>query len=374
MPPIYINGRFTTQRLTGVQRVAQELVAALDRRLLRGTSMPGCTLLLPPTGVPPTLARLPVRVVPGPRRPHLWEQGALPRAARGALLLNLCGAAPAWFAGHQACVLHDAAVFDHPEAYSAAFVRWYRWLFRRHARRGTRLITVSAFSRGRLAAALGVPLERFAVIPLAADHMARASADSALLQAHGLDRMPFLLAVGSGNPTKRLDRLVRAWSGLGRDNARLVIAGGLNPRVFAGAGLPAAAGVVVLGPVDDAALKALYRAAAGLVFPSVYEGFGLPPLEAMACGCPVAAARTASLPEVCGDAALMFDPDDEAALAAAMRALLDDADLRRRLRASGLARAAGFRWDDSAAALLAALGAPGEPVARGVPDAAGGSA
>jgi glycosyltransferase involved in cell wall biosynthesis len=235
-------------------------------------------------------------------------------------------------------------------------VRWYRWLFRHHARSDARLITVSEFSRRRLAAALRVAPERFAVIRLGADHMERVTPDHGLLVSHGLEHRPFVLAVGSANPTKRLDALVRAWAGLGRTGARLVIAGGVNASVFAAADPSSAPGVVHLGPVDDAGLKALYTAAAGLVFPSVYEGFGLPPLEAMACGCPAAVSRAASLPEVCGDAALMFDADDSAALAGVMRALLDDAGLRDRLRARGRGRAAAFRWDDAASDLLAAMG------------------
>jgi glycosyltransferase involved in cell wall biosynthesis len=102
----------------------------------------------------------------------------------------------------------------------------------------------------------------------------------------------------------------------------------------------------------------LYGAARGLVFPSLYEGFGLPPLEAMACGCPVAAAFVASMPEVCGDAVRWFDPTDEAAIADAMRALWDDAVLRDELRARGREQVARFRWDTTAERLLQALERP----------------
>ena len=353
-----INGRYVTQRLTGVQRVAHELVAALDRRIAQ-ISAPSMTLLLPPAAPPPPVSALPWRHVPGPAfgpaPGHLWEQWSLPRAARGARLLNLCGAAPAFGAPGQACLLHDAAVFDHPEAYGATFGRWYRWLFRHLARSDARLMTVSAFSRQRLAQNLGVPEARFAVVPLAADHMGRVAPDPAALQRLGLGTSPILLAVGSANPSKRQDDLVHAWQARGRDVARLVSGGGGDARVFGTVVLASAPGVVRTGPVDDATLRALYGAATALVFPSVYEGFGLPPLEAMACGCPVVAAQAASLPEVCGDAALMVPPQDVPALADAMRTLLDDAALRASLRVRGLARAAAFSWDASAQALLRAL-------------------
>ena len=367
MPELFINGRFALQRTTGVQRVAREIVAALDRRLQANQPLPPCSLMLPAAADSPALARLPIQRVWGSRHPHVWEQIALPMATRSGMLVNLCGAAPVFAARPQACVLHDAAVFDHPHAYTSAFRVWYRWLFRRLALQGSRLITVSAFSRARLASVLNVPPSRFAVMPLAADHMHRCASDPSVLAAHGLTDHPFLLAVGSANPTKRLGALLRAWTALGRDGARLVIVGSTQETVFASDDWPAAVqGVVVLGSVGDNALKSLYGAAAGLVFPSVYEGFGLPPLEAMACGCPVAASRAASIPEVCGDAALLFEPENPTALKVAMASLLDDAGLREELRRRGTARAANFSWDASAAALLEALAAP-EVARAGLP-------
>jgi alpha-1,3-rhamnosyl/mannosyltransferase len=110
--------------------------------------------------------------------------------------------------------------------------------------------------------------------------------------------------------------------------------------------------VHLLGFVEDRFLPALYRCAWLFVYPSLYEGFGLPPLEAMACGCPVTCSNAPSLPEVVGDAALLFDPMDEAAIAQALRRGVEDSQLRERLRAAGLARAAGFTWQKSAEALI----------------------
>jgi glycosyltransferase involved in cell wall biosynthesis len=114
-------------------------------------------------------------------------------------------------------------------------------------------------------------------------------------------------------------------------------------------------GVVRTGPVDDAALKALYQHAIGLVFPSLYEGFGLPTLEAMACDCPVAAARTPAVLEVCGEAALTFDPRSAEDITNAMDRLVKDDQLRGQLRAAGRARAASFRWSQAANLLLGRL-------------------
>jgi glycosyltransferase involved in cell wall biosynthesis len=359
MTQVFINGKFTAQRTTGVQRHAASLVQALDRRLADGAAPGGLAfvLLRPPGGVAPVLRHIESRVL-GSRVAglHGWEQFALPRAARHGLLLNLAGSAPAW-AGRQVATLHDAALFDHPEAYAAAFRLWYRWLFARLGRQALALLTVSEFSRQRLSAALQLAPGRFIVVPGAANHLEQAVADPDALAHFGLAGQRFLLAVGSANPTKNLPALLRAYRALPAGHgALLVIAGGLAGQVFATrGGEPDPPGVRRLGPVGDSALKALYQQAQALVFPSIYEGFGLPPLEAMACGCPVAVARAASLPAVCGEAALYFDPRDEAAMSKVLAQLLDDSALRKRLRAAGQARAAAWRWESSTERLLDVL-------------------
>jgi glycosyltransferase involved in cell wall biosynthesis len=346
--PVFINGKFTLQRLTGVQRVAHEIVRALDAR----PDVTGWTLLCPPGAVPPPLARIGVRQVGPAGWPlHAWEQVVLPWAARRGLLVNLAGGAPA-VARQQIAVIHDAAVFDHPQAYARAFGHWYRSLFRHLARRGDTLLTVSGFSQQRLAAALGVAPARFGRLPLGSDHLRRAAPDTQLLETHGLTATPYVLAVGSANPTKNLAALVRAWARLSAGTRRLVIAGGRHDGVFAGEEGVDPPGVLRLGAVDDGALVALYQQAQCLVFPSVYEGFGLPPLEAMAFGCPVLAARAASLPEVCGDAAAYLSGLDDAAIAADLQRLLGDAGLRARLRDAGPAQAARWTWAAAAEALM----------------------
>lgn len=355
----FINGKFTAQRLTGVQRAASCLVSVIDQSIRQERSGDGndWVLLCPRNGIVPALANIRVqRIGSAGLSLHIWEQLLLPFAARAGSLTSLAGSAPLLAYDHRV-LMHDAAVFDWPGAYARTFVCWYRFLFRSLARSGAALLTVSQFSRERLTSALGVEKERIAVIPLGSDHLDDVVADSSITARLGLEEMRYLLAVASDNPTKNISALVAAFARLGHDEKlRLVIVGGKNGRVFrATCSSEATAGVIHAGPVSDPELKALYSRATALVFPSLYEGFGLPPLEAMACGCPVVAAREASVPEVCGNAALYFDPRSQDSIVAALQAVLGDSNLRERLRKAGRERTASFRWIDSARSLLAQL-------------------
>jgi glycosyltransferase involved in cell wall biosynthesis len=360
---LFINGKFTVQPSTGVQRVARNLLCALDARLAaRLAAAPhrptGRVLLLLPHGAPaPTLRHIETLVVGHRAMPsHWWEQYQLPLAARGGLLLNLSGSAPL-LARRQVCMLHDAAVFDHAASYTAAFRYWYQVLFWLLARRQTTLLTVSAFSRLRLSQRLGIAAGRLGIVHHGSEHLRDTRPDHSVLARLGLLPRQYFLAVGSANPSKNFDRLERAFEQMhDRRGVKLVIVGATDAGVFAAHAVGApGSDVIRAGRVDDAALKALYQQATALVFPSLYEGFGLPPLEAMACACPVAASNAAAVPEVCGDAALYFDPASVDQISAAMQRLLDDPALRERLRQAGLLRAQVFSWDQAAELLQAQL-------------------
>jgi glycosyltransferase involved in cell wall biosynthesis len=331
--PIAIDARAAARpELGGVERWARELAARLPA--LR----PGAYEVLRP---PAALAH---------GAGHAWEQLVLPvRASRLGVRALLCPANLAPLAYRRsAVVIHDAAVLRHPGWYSRAYAAWQRLVLPAVARRAWRLFTVSEFARGELAELLGVDAE---VVPGGVDERFTPAADpEPARRAHGLAR-PYVLCVASHTARKNLSALVPAARALAVDGVEVVVAGGHRPQFAREQGLEA---LRLLGHVDDALLPGLYAGAEAFALPSRYEGFGLPVLEAMACGTPVVAAAAAALPETCGGAAVLAEPDGEA-FAAALTALLGDKALRRRLRATGLERAAGFSWDGTARAIDALL-------------------
>jgi glycosyltransferase involved in cell wall biosynthesis len=348
---IYINGKFTAQATTGVQRVGLQLVRALDAQLAQSTNR--WVLLCPVQGVAPSLQHIEVRYVgPRLRNLHGWEQGMLPWAARNGLLLNLSGSAPA-LKRQQVCLFHDAAVFDHPEAYTSAFVAWYRAMFKLQARLARRVLTVSEFSKQRLMHHLALPEHRIGVVRNGAEQLLNVVQDDTVLTRLGLTHQPYLLAVGSRNPTKNQAALVAAFNAVRADlPVQLVIVGSCNGAVFTNTATPQGARIHYAADVTDGQLKALYRHAQALVFPSIYEGCGLPPLEAMSLGCPVLAARAAAIPEMCADAALYFDPLRVADITAAIERFITEPGLAQHLRERGSARMRTLTWEATARTLL----------------------
>ena len=355
---VALNGRFLSQQVTGVQRHARELVRALDGLLDRdpraalGTEF---SVLMPPDGGSGLeLRSMDVRRV-GRLRGQLWEQLELPLYARGGLLLNLANTAPT-FGSTQMVMIHDASVFAVPETYSGGFRRWYQTMLPHWARRARLVLTNSDFSKAELVRWLGIPGEKIRVVGGGHEHILRTPPDLSVLSRFGLGQRPYVLAVSSLSRHKNLEAVSAAIQLLGPAGCDFAVAGPANPRVFGYSPAHAPENVAQLGYVIDDELRALYEHAACLVYPSRYEGFGIPPLEAMACGCPVIVSETSSLPEVCGDAALYVDPDDPGQLAAAIRRVLCEEGLRDQLRRAGHLRVKRWSWDRSAADTLAAVG------------------
>jgi glycosyltransferase involved in cell wall biosynthesis len=345
--PIFINGRFLAQPLAGVQRYATEM-----SRALAALNPDRVTLLAPPGIAQPSA--LPARIV-GRRGGQIWEQVELPRFAKTGVLVNLGNTAP-MFSGRQIAVLHDAAVFSTPEAYSRKFRAWYKTLHAVLARNRTRLVTVSEFSRADLARHLRIPPSRITVISEGADHMARIVPDQSVLLAHGLTARKYVLVVGTLAAHKNLAALDILAERLAARGMVLAVTGAFGAAAFQAGGdqkLPAAARY--LGRVSDAGLKALYTNAACFVFPSLYEGFGLPAVEAMECGCAVIAADIPALRETCGAAAQFCDPASPAAIADTVMRLLKDPARLTELREAARSHVAPMTWANAAAALTAII-------------------
>ncbi len=342
--PLVVNARFLTQNIVGVQRYALEV-----SKRLKGLR-PDTRFLTPKGVLHDDLADMLGAEVVGRLSGHAWEQLELPLLVRGARLLSLCNTGPILYP-RQVVTLHDASPFAVPEAYSGTFRSWYWVVFRGLKTTARGLTTVSHFSQRELARICGIRPERLEVIYNGREHILATPADPDILDRHNLREKPFLLAVGSSSPHKNFGRLVRALEQLGQTPFEVVIAGGSNPKVHAATGaLPES--VQHVGYVSDGELRALYEHATGFVHPAYYEGFGIPPLEAMTLGCPVVCSDAASLPEVCGDAALYFDPFDENDISAKIQRLMQDKPLQDRLRTLGSAQAERFSWDNTARAVL----------------------
>ena len=362
IPDLLVNGRFLTRSPTGVDRAATELVRALARVRVAGNAPPfRLDIAVPRTDISDgeIRARLDLgadsRILRSRARGYLWEQGVLARLLPKAVLLSLCNVGPV-FRRNQLALIHDAQVFDVPQSYSRAFRLAYHALLPRLARRARWLATVSGHSRARLLANGIGSAEKIAVIPNGADHVQRIAGVEDAAGKFGLETGGYFLVVGSLAPHKNLARLGEACA-LRRDpSLPLAVVGTADPRIFGNAAEQRPdSGIVSLGRVSDEELKGLYSRARALLFPSLAEGFGLPALEAMACGCPVVASDAGALPETCGEAALFCSPDRPEEWARTMDALAgDDAQLLA-LSAAGERRAAEFTWGTSALKLLDVL-------------------
>lgn len=335
---LFINGRFTTQTLSGVQRFSVEIAKALQAR------DPDYVFLTPPGGS----ILWPGAHEIGIRQGQSWEQVDLPRATAGGLLINLGNTGPL-MARRQLIVIHDAGVFSTPEAYSRKFRLWYKFLQTALIKRNAAIVTVSEFSRREILHYLPANPAQVRVMSEGGDHMQRVKAKNEILTRHGLESRHFVLSVGTSAAHKNLMALEFLGQSLKGRGMQLVIAGGMRSAAFQIANLPQSA--YYIGRVDDSELKALYREAGCFVFPSCYEGFGLPPIEAMTCGCPVVASDISALREVCADAVQYCNPDSPEDIATQVLEVLTSQSKRQDLCEAGKAHAATLTWARAAATL-----------------------
>ena len=353
---IVINGKFLSASMTGVHRVAFGLVEQLighqqEIEHLFGTQV---SIVAPRTAA--GMDRL--SLIPLDRGSVLagqaWEQLELPLKTRGKLLLNFCNLAPV-LSATSITMIHDTQVFTSPQSYSRAFVRFYRTVQPIIGARGVRTLTVSRYSAEQLIRWKVAPADHIRVVPNGVDHALRTVADPAAVAALGLGTTRYVLALSSVQAHKNLAVLLEAFASERLADLALVLFGSSDRAAAVAAGLVVPPNVLFAGRVSDGGLRALSENALCYAMPSQTEGFGLPPLEAMLCGCPAVVSTKGALPEVCGDAALYADPDNPAEWIGAIRALADDPALRTRHAAMGRARAAGFTWARAGESLMAVL-------------------
>lgn len=357
MLTVYINGRFLSQRMTGQQRFSSELMFGLDRWLERtpAARLDSRYIVLAPRDahLPDGLRHVECRIV-GRLTGHSWDQLDLPRHSLDGVLLSLCGTGPVPHPKHL-ITIHDAAPFANPDNFTPRFRFAYSVLVPLLAKAARRVITVSEFSRQELARYCGIRAGKIDVVANGADHILATPSDASVLDTYGLTGRRFVLALGSMSANKNFGAVVEAFNRLGRSDLTLAVAGGNNSSVFAKYEIKDTANLVRLGYISDGALRALYEHALCFVLPSLYEGFGIPPVEAMLCGCPTIVSTAPALVETCADGALFCDPHDPSDLAARIASLADDDALRAEMRSRGLARARQFTWDGSAQHLAGVL-------------------
>ena len=351
LAPIFINGRFLSQRSTGVQRFAAETIRALDQLLGEiSEPLPRLTILAPPNAKNPELHTIDFRMV-GSFGGHLWEQTVLPWESRHGFLLSFGPTGPL-LRRSQLVTIHDAAVHVVPEAYSRAFRVWYKLLLPILVRRTHEVATVSEFSRRELQRHFGAHDTDIRVVTEGWEHVLRAPADPSILAMHDLVGKPYVLAVSSVTAHKNFGVIAQALPELQRGDATIVVAGAVDNPLFSRLPKHSLDRLRLIGYVADPQLRALYENATAFVHPSRYEGFGLPPLEAMSLGCPVICSNAAALPETCGDAALYFAPDDFRQLATHIDDVLSNPELRAQLSRKGLQRVQHFGWKGTASIYL----------------------
>jgi glycosyltransferase involved in cell wall biosynthesis len=368
-PHVGLNLLFLVSGQTGGMEVAaRELIPPLVRAA--GDSIRFTAFVTAGAGDGPWREVMPAVTVPAPTRGRagvsVAEQTLLPVLARRHridLLHSLANTGPLWGRCARVITVYDLIYARFPETTTWLLDKGVRVFVPAAARSADRVITLSEATRVDLVELLHLDPRRIDVVPpgLGAMRRVRPLAEADARARFGLGQRPILLSLSAKRPHKNLARLIGALAAIPAERRPLLVLPGYptwhEPELRARAdSLGLQEDVRFLGWLADDEVEGLWDIASGFVFPSLYEGFGLPVVEAMARGVPVACSNAPSLREAAGDAALLFDPTDEQAIAGAISALLGDADLRTRLRRLGLQRAEQFSWERTAQLTLDSYG------------------
>ncbi|MFS7188368.1 glycosyltransferase family 4 protein [Serratia proteamaculans] len=347
---IYVNARFLTQSLTGVQRFAEQI--SLELKKLRDD-----VVFLSPNNIirEDIASKLDVIKI-GKRSGHYWEQVELPRFLKknkNAILINLGNTGPVFFK-NKVVTHHDVTYKKYPQSYSWKFKIIYNSLVPIMLRHSRSVITVSEFSKKEISESYNYDSNNINVIY-------NSASDVFSRRLKGIESQDkYFLAVSSPNYHKNFHGLVNEFSSLpGLDAFKLKIIGERNKN-FNGMNLEIESdkgkgNIEFLGRVSDSELADLYSNAYAFIFPSFYEGFGIPPLEAQACGCPVLSSNTASMPEVLADSVIFFDPNKSGDIASALSYIIENPEVREHLIIKGYENIKRFSWESSAKKLNALI-------------------
>lgn len=336
---IFVNTKILQRNLTGVQRYLLELLARFGAEM---------------EAVSPAVCGASIGG-------HIWEQAVLPIRCSGGLLWSPSNSGPVLYS-NQVVTVHDMVPLDHPEWLSPAFGYFYQLLLPQLIRRVRRVIAISEFTRSRILAHVPSVEDRVTVVPNGVDgrfHRRSSSEVSMVLRELGAPSDSYFLSVGSLEPRKNIPRLLEAWKKalpyLAPDVWLLLTGARGIERVFGRTDLSLPDRVHLTGYVRDEWLPALYSGAKSFCYLSLYEGFGLPPLEAMSCGAPSITSNCASIPEVVGDAAITVNPLDVDEIARAIVNLDREEGVRETLSRRGVDRAGSFTWDKTSEMTLKIL-------------------
>lgn len=361
---IGINGRFLIAKRTGVQRAAYNLVKTLievDRDneyiIFTGKEQQGS-----PEWNYPNVTVVGDDLIPSESiRNHIWEQVRLPRLAakyKIDILHSPANVAPLFYRGKSIIHIHDLCFVVNPQWYSFAFRTLYNLIIPQLAKRATKVVTNSNNSKNDLLQFFGLPAEKVSLVYWAVDDVFSLPPTQEVKDKRYMEE-DYILYVGSLEPRKNINILIEAYEKLRHEypaiKTKLILIGGESP-LFASVQLKAREfrdDVIFKGFVTDLELGEFYRRAKLVAYPSLYEGFGLPPLEAMASGVPVVTSSTSSIPEVVGNAALLIDPKDREQLTKAMHRVLTDRTLRESMIKAGSQRVLRFNWYRVARGVLA---------------------
>ncbi|MEJ7821378.1 MAG: glycosyltransferase family 1 protein [Chitinophagaceae bacterium] len=352
---IYINGRFLTQRLTGVQRYAFEITKRLTAHYQNNLC-----ILIPNVSINHSYEtkNLPVKVI-GKITNTLWEQIDLPiylQQKDKPLLINLVNTAPCFYKNQIVCIM-DMTIYVNPKWFSKYFVFYYKIIVPQISKNSKKVITISESSKKDIVQYLQISAEKIEIIsPAVSDKFYKHNIGSNILVKLNLNHNQYILSVSSLDPRKNFKRLIEAYNFLHKEIPLVIV--GSEGKVFADEGLKIMLkekNIIFTGYVNDDDLITLYSSAKFFVYPSLYEGFGIPPLEAMACGCATIVSNTSSLPEVCDNASLYVNPTDTQSINIAIQQLLKNDDLRNQLIARGKEQVKKFSWDISARKLISVI-------------------